>query len=75
MKLVFKTSNVAKPDATFLHCTDSTINATNGYYRSGKFYLDSELTDEVTCTENNRYFDLKSGRCYVYTNESLSANR
>lgn len=25
MKLVFKTTNVAKPDATFLHCIDNTI--------------------------------------------------
>ena len=72
MKLVFKTSNVASPDAVFMHCVDSLIDATDGYYIGGNFYSDLKGENEIIAVDDGRYRDLTTGRYFVYSDDKYS---
>ena len=70
MKFVFKTTNVSKPDATFLHCVDSILPSTDGYFYKNKFYSDKGHTYLIDGVEGSRYCDVSNGKYYSFTNGS-----
>ena len=72
MKLVFRTTNVAKPDATFLHCMDNTtgsdhigiqmdVHEANIYGQSGKLELSYSEDDIIEFEFNINKSDTTNG--------------
>lgn len=68
LKLVFKTTHVAKSNATFLHCIDRLTDTTEGYFLNGEFYNDAQYKTKIDGVNGSYYYDAYTGRCYLYNN-------